>query len=233
MHPVINQVTENIQNRSAARRAAYLNQIDKARTKGPQRSILHCGNLAHGFAACAKQDKAILRGNAKANIAIVSAYNDMLSAHQPYAVFPDLIKEAISAAGGVAQFAGGVPAMCDGITQGQPGMELSLLSRDVIALSTAVALSHNMFDGGLLLGICDKIVPGLLMAALAFGHLPLFCTRGAHAFWYLQSGKSKNSSIVRSRSSRQKCLIGCGSSLLSYGWNMHILWYGQFKSISY
>ncbi|MFO3115443.1 phosphogluconate dehydratase [Legionella pneumophila serogroup 2] len=172
MHPVINQVTENIQNRSAARRAAYLNQIDKARTKGPQRSILHCGNLAHGFAACAKQDKAILRGNAKANIAIVSAYNDMLSAHQPYAVFPDLIKEAISAAGGVAQFAGGVPAMCDGITQGQPGMELSLLSRDVIALSTAVALSHNMFDGGLLLGICDKIVPGLLMAALAFGHLP-------------------------------------------------------------
>lgn len=107
MHPVINQVTENIQNRSAARRAAYLNQIDKARTKGPQRSILHCGNLAHGFAACAKQDKAILRGNAKANIAIVSAYNDMLSAHQPYSTFPDLIKEAISAAGGVAQFAGG------------------------------------------------------------------------------------------------------------------------------
>lgn len=172
MHPVVDQVTANIQNRSTHRRLQYLQKIAKARTKGPQRSVLHCGNLAHGFAACLKQDKAILRSNSKANIAIISAYNDMLSAHQPYVTFPDLIKEAISAAGGVAQFAGGVPAMCDGITQGQAGMELSLLSRDVIALSAAIALSHNMFDGGLLLGICDKIVPGLLMAALAFGHMP-------------------------------------------------------------
>jgi phosphogluconate dehydratase len=172
MHPVVTQVTANICERSAKSRGLYLEQISKARVKGPQRSLLHCGNLAHGFAACAKQDKANLRGTTKANIAIISAYNEMLSAHQPYVTFPDLIKEAINSSGGVAQFAGGVPAMCDGITQGQPGMELSLLSRDVIAMSVAIALSHNMFDGGLLLGICDKIVPGLLMAALSFGHLP-------------------------------------------------------------
>lgn len=172
MHPVVDQVTEHISKRSAKSRTMYLEQISKARVKGPQRSVLHCGNLAHGFAACSRQDKVHLKGEAKANIAIVSAYNDMLSAHQPYASYPEVIKEAIAASGGVAQFAGGVPAMCDGITQGQPGMELSLLSRDVIALSTAIALSHNMFDGGLLLGICDKIVPGLLMAALSFGHLP-------------------------------------------------------------
>lgn len=172
MHPVIAQVTANICERSTKSRGLYLEHISKARIKGPQRTSLHCGNLAHGFAACALQDKANLKGTTKANIAIVSSYNEMLSAHQPYVNFPALIKEAISNSGGVAQFAGGVPAMCDGITQGQPGMELSLLSRDVIAMSVAIALSHNMFDGGLLLGICDKIVPGLLMAALSFGHLP-------------------------------------------------------------
>lgn len=172
MHPVVIEVTERIRNRSARSRVLYLNSMEQARSKGPQRSLLHCGNLAHGFAACPKQDKKSLTGKTKANIAIVSAYNDMLSAHQPYLTYPSLIKEAISAAGGVAQFATGVPAMCDGITQGQPGMELSLLSRDVIAMSAAIGLSHNMFDGGLMLGICDKIVPGLLMAALSFGHLP-------------------------------------------------------------
>lgn len=172
MHPVVDQVTARIRERSTRSRAFYLEQMEKARIRGPQRTMLHCGNLAHGFAACALKDKANLTGVNKANIAIVSAYNEMLSAHQPYVSYPDLIKEAIAAAGGVAQFAGGVPAMCDGITQGQPGMELSLLSRDVIAMSTAIALSHNMFDGGLMLGICDKIVPGLLMAALSFGHLP-------------------------------------------------------------
>lgn len=172
MHPVVARVTAQICERSQRRRDLYLEQCDKARLQGPQRSLLHCGNLAHGFAACARQDKASLSAHVKANIAIISAYNDMLSAHQPYLTYPELIKSAISAAGGVAQFAGGVPAMCDGITQGQPGMELSLLSRDVIAMSAAIALSHNMFDGGLMLGICDKIVPGLLMAALSFGHLP-------------------------------------------------------------
>ncbi|KTC90775.1 phosphogluconate dehydratase [Fluoribacter dumoffii] len=172
MHPVVAEVTDRIRERSTHSRDLYLENIEKSRIKGPQRGVLHCGNLAHGFAACAKQDKLNLSGMTKANIAIISAYNDMLSAHQPYLHYPSLIKEAISAAGGIAQFAAGVPAMCDGITQGQPGMELSLLSRDVIAMSTAIGLSHNMFDGGLLLGICDKIVPGLLMAALSFGHLP-------------------------------------------------------------
>ena len=172
MHPIVARVTANIIERSKQNRLLYLEHIAKARVKGPQRHRLHCGNLAHGFAACAKGDKASLRGGSKANIAIISAYNEMLSAHQPYLTFPELIKETIAAAGGVAQFTAGVPAMCDGITQGQPGMELSLLSRDVIALSTAIGLSHNMFDGGLMLGICDKIVPGLLMAALSFGHLP-------------------------------------------------------------
>lgn len=172
MNKVVLNVTNDIVNRSATSRQCYLENIENARIKGPQRSLLHCGNLAHGFAACALQDKANLRGLTKANIAIVSAYNDLLSAHQPYLTYPELIKKAITQGGGVAQFAGGVPAMCDGITQGQAGMELSLLSRDVIAMSAAIALSHNLFDGGLMLGICDKIVPGLLMAALSFGHLP-------------------------------------------------------------
>lgn len=172
MHPVVAKVTETIRQRSSQSREFYLNHIENARTNGPQRNILHCGNLAHGWASCAKGEKASLREGKQANIAIISAYNDMLSAHQPYLTYPDLIKAAITSAGGIAQFAGGVPAMCDGITQGQPGMELSLLSRDVIAMSAAIGLSHNMFDGGLLLGICDKIVPGLVMAALSFGHLP-------------------------------------------------------------
>lgn len=172
MHTLIQQVTNRIMARSAKQRALYLQHLEKARLKAPQRSVLHCGNLAHGFAACAQQDKMTLRHLKQANIAIISAYNDLLSAHQPYAKYPTLIKEAIREVGSVAQFAGGVPAMCDGITQGQIGMELSLMSRDVIAMSAAIALSHNMFDGGLMLGICDKIVPGLLIAALNFGHLP-------------------------------------------------------------
>ena len=134
--------------------------------------MLSCGNLAHGFAACGSDDKADLRSMTKANIAIISSYNDMLSAHQPYEAYPAIIKEAIRQVGSVAQFAGGVPAMCDGVTQGNPGMDLSLMSRDIIAQATAVGLSHNMFDGALMLGICDKIVPGLLMGSLAFGHLP-------------------------------------------------------------
>jgi len=172
MHAVVAEVTEAIKKRSQKRRELYLERLEEARVKGPQRQVLSCGNLAHGFAACSLKDKLNLTGEKKANIAIVSAYNEMLSAHQPYVSYPDVIKKAISDAGGVAQFAGGVPAMCDGITQGQPGMDLSLLSRDVIAMASAVALSHNMFDGGLFLGICDKIVPGLFMAALSFGHLP-------------------------------------------------------------
>ena len=172
MDPVIQKVTDRIIARSQKSRAIYLQRLEQARLKGPHRGVLSCGNLAHGFAACNKQDKADLRSLTKANIGIVSSYNDMLSAHQPYEHYPAIIKQAVSEVGSVAQFAGGVPAMCDGVTQGQPGMELSLLSRDIIAMSAAVGLSHNMFDGGLMLGICDKIVPGLFMAALSFGHLP-------------------------------------------------------------
>ncbi len=172
MHPVIQQVTDRIAARSAKSRAIYLERMEKARRKGPHRGALACGNLAHGFAACNAQEKSDLRSLTKANIGIISSYNDMLSAHQPYETYPALIKQACADIGSVAQFAGGVPAMCDGVTQGQPGMELSLLSRDIIAMSAAVGLSHNMFDGGLMLGICDKIVPGLLMASLSFGHLP-------------------------------------------------------------
>ncbi len=172
VHARIGEVTERIRRRSHDTRAAYLERIREAGRRGPQRTKLSCGNLAHGFAACGADDKADLKADAKANIAIVSAYNDMLSAHQPLEPFPRLIKQAVREAGGVAQFAGGVPAMCDGVTQGQAGMELSLFSRDVIAMASAVALSHDMFDGALFLGVCDKIVPGLVMAAVSFGHLP-------------------------------------------------------------
>ncbi len=178
MHPLVSQVTDAIRARSLASRGAYLQRIAAAARDGRQRGHLSCGNLAHGFAACDLQGKQDLRASVKANVAIVSAYNDMLSAHQPYKDFPDLIKRAVNEAGGVAQFAGGVPAMCDGVTQGREGMELSLFSRDVIAMSTAVALSHAMFDGALYLGICDKIVPGLFIGALAFGHLPALFVPG-------------------------------------------------------
>ena len=172
MNSQIQDVTDRIIARSQKTRAEYLAKIDKARRDGPHRGVLSCGNLAHGFAACNQSDKADLRSMTKANIAIVSSYNDMLSAHQPYETYPAILKQAISEIGSVAQFAGGVPAMCDGVTQGTPGMDLSLMSRDVIAMSAAVALSHNMFDGALMLGICDKIVPGLLLGGLSFGHLP-------------------------------------------------------------
>ncbi|MEQ1546003.1 phosphogluconate dehydratase [Methyloglobulus sp.] len=172
MHPVIEKVTQEVIERSDKTRSAYLKYIDGIAKNGPIRSGMGCGNLAHGFAACSPGEKADLRGSQKANIAIITSYNDMLSAHQPYKDAPDLIKAAIKEAGGVAQVAGGVPAMCDGITQGQPGMELSLFSRDLIAMTTAIGMSHNMFDGALYLGVCDKIVPGLLIGALSFGHLP-------------------------------------------------------------
>ncbi|GLX80282.1 phosphogluconate dehydratase [Thalassotalea insulae] len=172
MNKEILSITQRIVERSKGSRQAYLAKIDAAKSTTVHRANLSCGNLAHGFAACGKSDKDVLRGINHSDIAIVSAYNDMLSAHQPYETYPEIIKEAVRETGGVAQFAGGVPAMCDGVTQGQPGMDLSLMSRDVIAMSSAVALSHNMFDGALMLGICDKIVPGLLIATMTFGHLP-------------------------------------------------------------
>ncbi|AFR07204.1 phosphogluconate dehydratase [Nocardiopsis alba] len=173
VHPVVDEVTRRLAERSAPTRSAYLERIREAVRRGPARTSLGCANLAHGFAACGVGDKLALSGDVTPNVAIVSAYNDMLSAHQPLGAYPEIIKAAVSEAGGVAQFAGGVPAMCDGITQGREGMELSLFSRDVIAMATAVALSHDMFDGALMLGVCDKIVPGLLIGALSFGHLPV------------------------------------------------------------
>ncbi|MDR9455134.1 MAG: phosphogluconate dehydratase [Spiribacter sp.] len=169
---VVEQVTDRIRERSQGSRGDYLRRLDAAAAEGPVRSSLSCTNLAHAFAAAPDGDKAALKGLQRPNVGIVSAYNDMLSAHQPLERFPALLKQAVREAGGTAQFAGGVPAMCDGVTQGQPGMELSLFSRDVIAMATGVALSHNTFDAGLCLGVCDKIVPGLLIGALHFGHLP-------------------------------------------------------------
>ncbi|MBS3785404.1 MAG: phosphogluconate dehydratase [Gammaproteobacteria bacterium] len=170
-HQVVEEVTARVIARSHHQRRAYLERLAAAADEGPHRGTLSCTNLAHAFAASGA-DKPLIKGLQKPNIAIVSAYNDMLSAHQPLEHFPVLLKQAVRDAGGTAQFAGGVPAMCDGVTQGQSGMELSLFSRDVIAMATAVALSHNAFDGVFCLGVCDKIVPGLLIGALHFGHLP-------------------------------------------------------------
>lgn len=176
-HPVVSEVTARVVERSAETRAEYLRRIRAAAQHqtdrgGPARGRLACANLAHGFAAAEPEDKRALIGSAKPNVAIVSSYNDLLSAHQPYRDYPQALKHAIVRAGGIGQFAGGVPAMCDGITQGRDGMQLSLYSRDVIAMSTAIALSHDLFDGALMLGVCDKITPGLLIGALSFGHLP-------------------------------------------------------------
>lgn len=172
------RVTERVTARSRDTRRAYLAAVRRAADDQPQRGALSCTNLAHGFAASPDPDKAALKQMHWPNVAIVSAYNDMLSAHQPLGAFPGIIKQATREVGATAQFAGGVPAMCDGVTQGQPGMQLSLFSRDVIAMSTAVALSHNMFDATLCLGVCDKIVPGLLIGALSFGHLPTIFVPG-------------------------------------------------------
>ena len=172
LHSTIAAVTERIVERSRDSRTQYLERIRLAAENGPRRSTLSCGNLAHGFAACGVTDKERLAGDVVPNLGIITAYNDMLSAHQPYERFPGLIRDAAREVGAVAQVAAGVPAMCDGVTQGQSGMELSLFSRDVIAMSTAIGLSHQMFDAAVFLGICDKIVPGLMIGALSFGHLP-------------------------------------------------------------
>ncbi len=168
----IQDVTDRIAARSRDTRRDYLSRLESAKEQGVYRSALSCGNLAHGFAACSPSEKAALAGNKTLNLGIINSYNDMLSAHQPYQFYPDIIKEAAREIGATAQVAGGVPAMCDGVTQGQPGMDLSLFSRDLIAMATAVSLSHNMFDAAVYLGICDKIVPGLVIGALTFGHLP-------------------------------------------------------------
>ncbi|HEX3982354.1 MAG TPA: phosphogluconate dehydratase, partial [Acidisoma sp.] len=165
-------VTDRVRERSAQSRAAYLDRTAKAASAYPARSGLSCANLAHAYAPMAAGDKHRLASGAAPNIGIITSYNDMLSAHQPFEHFPEIIRRAARLAGGLAQVAGGVPAMCDGVTQGNPGMEMSLFSRDVIAMSTAIGLSHNVYDAALMLGVCDKIVPGLIIGALQFGHLP-------------------------------------------------------------
>ncbi|RMI00268.1 phosphogluconate dehydratase [Stutzerimonas nitrititolerans] len=216
MHPQIQEVTERLIERSRPTRQRYLAQMAAAASDGPQRGRLQCANFAHGVAGCASStDKQRLRLMNEVNVAIVSAYNDMLSAHQPYEHFPEIIKQALRDVGSVGQFAGGVPAMCDGVTQGEAGMELSLASREVIAMATAIALSHNMFDAALYLGICDKIIPGLMIGALRFGHLPAVFVPGGP----MPSGiPNKQKAEVRQRyaegkASREELLE---SEMLSY-----------------
>ena len=178
MNNVVEKVTQRIIERSRTNRNGYLRNMEAARVTGPFRHRLPSSNLAHGLAVCQGGECQALRGGQAPNIGIITAYNDMLSAHHTYEHYPAMIKKAVAAAGGTAQVAAGVPAMCDGVTQGEAGMDLSLISRDVIAMSTVIGLSHNVFDGALLLGICDKIMPGLLMGALQFGHLPMILVPG-------------------------------------------------------
>lgn len=172
LNTTVQQTTRRIIERSKPTREHYLQQVEAAAQQGTTRAGLSCTNIAHAVAAVPERDKIVLHAEQQPNVAIVSSYNDMLSAHQPFETYPDLLRAAARDCGATAQFAGGTPAMCDGVTQGQAGMELSLFSRDTIAMSTAIALSHNMFDAAVYLGVCDKIIPGLLMGALTFGHLP-------------------------------------------------------------
>ena len=192
IHPTIEKVYESIAKRSQSSRANYLKEMKQYFNSGINRASMSCGNLAHSFAACSMQDKLKLKDDITPNIGIISAYNDMLSAHKPYEDYPEMIRKWSNKYDCVAQFAAGVPAMCDGVTQGQKGMELSLYSRDVIAMSAAVGLSHNVFDGVVYLGICDKIVPGLMMAALKFGYLPsIFLPGGPMATGISNDEKAK------------------------------------------
>jgi phosphogluconate dehydratase len=208
MHPVTAEVTERIVARSRDTRADYLDRMEAARRAGPGRAKLNCANFAHAFAAAPDDDKARLRNPAAPNLGIVSSYNDMLSAHQPLERYPAIIKAAAREVGATAQYAGGVPAMCDGVTQQQPGMELSLFSRDVIAMSTAVALTHDAFDGALMLGVCDKIVPGLFIGAAVFGHLPtMFVPAGPMTSGMSNAEKAKTRALyVEGKIGREELL---------------------------
>ncbi len=192
MHKVIEKVTNRIIERSKPNRQNYLQRIDEAKGDGVFRNKLPCSNYAHDVAGCTASCRTTLLDDTTPNIAIISAYNDIVSAHQPYGKYPDIIKASVAKAGGNAQFAGGVPAMCDGVTQGEDGMDMSLVSRDVIAMSTVIGLSHNTFDGAVLLGVCDKILPGLLMGALQFGHLPMiFIPAGPMTSGIVNADKNK------------------------------------------
>jgi len=210
LHPIVLQVTERVRDRSRKERAEYLARMQEQTASDTKRSRLSCGNLAHGFAAASAADKDQLRQLRWPNLAIVTAYNDMLSAHQPFESYPGLIRAAAREAGATAQVAGGVPAMCDGVTQGQTGMELSLFSRDVIAMATGIALSHGMFDGTLCLGVCDKIVPGLLIGALAFGHLPtIFVPAGPMTSGLANKEKARIRQLFAEGKATREALLQC------------------------
>jgi phosphogluconate dehydratase len=228
LNSIVESVTARIRERSRESRSTYLQRIAQfgQRQRGAER--LGCANVAHAFAALPANDKLRVVGERAPNIGIVTAFNDMLSAHAPLQHYPDLIKAEARRLGATAQVAGGVPAMCDGVTQGTPGMELSLFSRDVIAMATAVALSHDVFDGVLMLGVCDKIVPGLLIGALHFGHLPtVFIPAGP-----MTSGLSNNAkSKVREQAAQglvgRAELLQAESASLPWRWHLHLLWHGQ------
>ena len=206
----LQKITEEIISRSKKSRQDYLARMDKMANSKVSREILSCGNLAHGIAACGRVEKETLKSMIHSDIAIISSYNDVLSAHQPYERFPKIIKDAVREMGSVAQFAGGVPAMCDGVTQGQDGMDLSLFSRDVIAMSTAIALSHNLFDAGLCLGVCDKIVPGLLMGSLSFGYLPfVFIPAGPMPSGIPNNEKSRTRQLYAEGKASREDLLEC------------------------
>src|SRR6266478_6191011 len=210
LNPRVRDATERIRERSRQERSAYLARAGSSAAQQPTRSSLSCTNLAHGFAAAGTGDKDALKELRWPNLAIVTAYNDMLSAHQPFERFPGLIRTAARDAGATAQVAGGVPAMCDGVTQGHAGMELSLFSRDVIAMSTGVALSHGMFDGTLCLGVCDKIVPGLLIGALAFGHLPtIFVPAGPMTSGLANKEKARIRQLFAEGKATREALLEC------------------------
>jgi phosphogluconate dehydratase len=210
MNPIVSEVTERVRDRSRRERAEYLARMRAETAADSTRSRLSCGNLAHGFAASGAADKDALKQLRWPNLAIVTAYNDMLSAHQPFEGYPGLIRTAAREAGATAQVAGGVPAMCDGVTQGQAGMELSLFSRDVIAMSTGIALSHGMFDGTLCLGVCDKIVPGLLIGALAFGHLPtIFVPAGPMTSGLANKEKARIRQLFAEGKATRDALLQC------------------------
>jgi phosphogluconate dehydratase len=210
INPIVSEVTARIRDRSRRERSDYLARMKAEDASGSTRSRLSCGNLAHGFAASVPADKDALKQLRWPNLAIVTAYNDMLSAHQPFESYPGLIRIAAREAGATAQVAGGVPAMCDGVTQGQSGMELSLFSRDVIAMSTGIALSHGMFDGTLCLGVCDKIVPGLLIGALAFGHLPtIFVPAGPMTSGLANKEKARIRQLFAEGKATREALLQC------------------------
>ena len=228
INPTVQAVTEQIRTRSQARRAAYLATVEMQRANRLARKRLSAANLAHGFSALPKGDKLRVVSEPVPMIGIVSSYNDVLSAHQPMADYPAIIKDEIRKHAAVAQFAGGVPAMCDGVRQNQPGMELSLFSRDVIAMSTAIALTHDLYDGAMMLGVCDKIVPSPLMGALAFGHLlTIFCAGRADFERSVEQGKNKHSQTTREGESGARQTARSRNGDASHRRHLFALWHRE------